>query len=37
MSRILTEQGYIDGFAVEPTAVGEVIQIQLKYTEGRRR
>ena len=36
MSRILSEQGYIDGFAVEPTPVGDVIKIQLKYTKGRR-
>ena len=36
MSRILTEQGYIESFDVEPTAVGEVIRIQLKYTEDRR-
>ena len=36
MSRILTEQGYIEGFEVEPTAVGEVIRIRLKYTEDRR-
>jgi small subunit ribosomal protein S8 len=36
MSRILTEQGYITGFEVEPTAIGEVIKIQLKYTEDRR-
>jgi small subunit ribosomal protein S8 len=36
MSRILTEQGYIEGFEVEPTAVGEVIRIQLKYTDDRR-
>jgi small subunit ribosomal protein S8 len=36
MSRILTEQGYISGFDVEPTAVGEVIKIQLKYTDDRR-
>jgi small subunit ribosomal protein S8 len=35
ISRILTEQGYISGFEVEPTAVGEVIRIQLKYTEDR--
>ena len=27
MSRILEEQGYINGFAVEPTTVGEVIKI----------
>jgi small subunit ribosomal protein S8 len=36
MSRILTEQGYISGFEVEPAAVGEVIKIELKYTEDRR-
>ncbi len=36
MSRILTEQGYITSFEVEPTAVGEVIRIQLKYTDDRR-
>jgi small subunit ribosomal protein S8 len=36
MSRILTEQGYITGFEVEPSAVGEVIRIELKYTEDRR-
>ncbi len=36
MSRLLTEQGYITGFEVEPTAVGEVIKIELKYTEDRR-
>jgi small subunit ribosomal protein S8 len=36
MTRILDEQGYIDGFSVEPTPVGDVIKIQLKYTSGRR-
>jgi small subunit ribosomal protein S8 len=36
MSRILTEQGYISSWDVEPTTVGEVIKIQLKYTEDRR-
>jgi small subunit ribosomal protein S8 len=36
LSRILTEQGYISGFEVEPTAVGEVIKIELKYTDDRR-
>jgi small subunit ribosomal protein S8 len=35
ISRILTEQGYISGYAVEPTAVGEVIRIELKYTDDR--
>jgi small subunit ribosomal protein S8 len=36
MTRILKEQGYIADFAVEPTAVGELIRIRLKYTEDRR-
>ena len=36
ISRLLAEQGYISGFDVEPTAVGEVIRIQLKYTDDRR-
>ena len=36
LSRILTEQGYITDFEVEPTAVGEMIKIQLKYTEDRK-
>jgi small subunit ribosomal protein S8 len=36
LARILTEQGYITGFEVEPTAVGEVIRIELKYTDDRR-
>jgi len=35
MSRILKEQGYIKDFAVEPTAVGELIRIRLKYTDDR--
>jgi small subunit ribosomal protein S8 len=36
MSRILREQGYITDFDVEPTTKGEVIRIELKYTEDRR-
>ncbi len=36
ISRILTEQGYVSGYDVEPTRVGEVIRVQLKYTEDRR-
>ncbi len=36
ITRILDQQGYISGFAIEPGAVGEVIQIKLKYAEGRR-
>jgi small subunit ribosomal protein S8 len=35
MARILDEQGYILGFDVAPATVGEVIKIQLKYTEDR--
>ena len=35
MARILTEQGYILGFDVEPARVGEVIRVRLKYTEDR--
>ncbi len=36
MSRILKEQGYIRDFAHAPARVGEVIRINLKYTEDRR-
>ncbi len=36
VSRILAEQGYITGFEVEPTAAGEVIKVDLKYTQERR-
>ena len=39
MARILTEQGYIDGFDIEaPTAEhpGEIIRVRLKYTAERR-
>jgi small subunit ribosomal protein S8 len=38
MARILTEQGYIEGFDVEPApdgAAGERIYVRLKYTENR--
>ena len=35
MTRILEEQGYISGYSVEPTAVGEAIRITLKYTDER--
>ena len=35
LSRILVEQGYIQNFELEPTAVGESIKIQLKYTDDR--
>jgi small subunit ribosomal protein S8 len=32
MTRILKEQGYITDYSVEPTAVGELIRVELKYT-----
>jgi small subunit ribosomal protein S8 len=35
MSQLLQEQGYISDFEVEPTPVGEVIRIKLRYTEDR--
>jgi small subunit ribosomal protein S8 len=35
LSRILTEQGYIEGFAKQPARVGEAIRITLKYTPDR--
>jgi small subunit ribosomal protein S8 len=35
MTRILAEQGYVSSFEVEPTAVGEAIKIELKYTPDR--
>jgi small subunit ribosomal protein S8 len=37
LSRILKEQGYINDFAVEPGRIGEVIKLQLKYTDDRDR
>ena len=35
MSRILKEQGYIKDFSRKPAAVGEAIEVELKYTEER--
>jgi small subunit ribosomal protein S8 len=35
LSRILAEQGYIEGYEVEPTRVGEAIRLRLRYTEER--
>jgi small subunit ribosomal protein S8 len=35
IARILTEQGYVDGYRVEPARVGEVLRVRLKYTEDR--
>jgi small subunit ribosomal protein S8 len=36
LARILSEQGYIEGYSTEPARVGEVIRVRLKYTEDRR-
>jgi small subunit ribosomal protein S8 len=36
LARILAEQGYIEGFDVEPGRVGRTLRVQLKYTEDRR-
>ena len=36
LARILQEQGYIEGFEVEPARVGQTLRVQLKYTEDRR-
>jgi small subunit ribosomal protein S8 len=35
LARILREQGYIEGYEVEPGRVGEVIRVTLKYTPDR--
>jgi small subunit ribosomal protein S8 len=36
LARILTEQGYVEGYSVEPARVGEILRVRLKYTEDRR-
>ena len=36
IARILTEQGYIEGFEVEAARVGQTLKVRLKYTEDRR-
>jgi small subunit ribosomal protein S8 len=36
LARILSEQGYIEDYAVEPGRVGQVLRVRLKYTEDRR-
>ena len=35
MTRILKEQGYITDFSVEQAEIGDVIKVQLRYTEDR--
>ena len=36
IARILQEQGYIEGFEMEPGRVGRVLRVRLKYTEDRK-
>ena len=36
IARILDEQGYIEGYSVEPARVGQVLRVKLKYTEERK-
>jgi small subunit ribosomal protein S8 len=36
LARILTEQGYVESYAVEPARVGQVLRVTLKYTEDRK-
>jgi small subunit ribosomal protein S8 len=36
VTRILAEQGYIEGYRTEPARVGQTLHIDLKYTDDRR-
>jgi small subunit ribosomal protein S8 len=36
LARILTEQGYIEGYTTEAARVGNVLRLRLKYTDDRR-
>lgn len=36
LARILTEQGYVEAYEVEPARVGKVLKVRLKYTEDRK-
>ncbi len=36
MARILTEQGYVEGYETEPGGPGQVLRVRLKYTEDRK-
>jgi small subunit ribosomal protein S8 len=36
IARILTEQGYVEDYAVEPARVGRLLRVRLKYTEDRK-
>jgi small subunit ribosomal protein S8 len=35
VARVLSEQGYIEGYGEEPGAVGQALRVTLKYTEDR--
>ena len=35
IARILSEQGYVEGYSVEPGRVGQELRLTLKYTENR--
>lgn len=35
IARILSEQGYVEGYSVEPGRVGQELRVTLKYTESR--
>ncbi len=36
LARILTEQGYVESYSVEPARVGQNLRVTLKYTEDRK-
>ena len=36
LARILSEQGYIEGYTTEPARVGDTLRLRLKYTDDRR-
>ena len=36
LARILTEQGYVESYSVEPARVGRNLRVTLKYTEDRK-
>ncbi len=35
VARILTEQGYVESYSIEPARVGRALKVVLKYTEDR--
>ncbi len=35
VARILTEQGYVESYSIEPARVGQALKVVLKYTEDR--